>query len=153
MTDENSDPLLTGMIARPQQPLEPPSSAYDLPVTPEPEAEKREPLFNRKVMALWAAAALAAWIIVKLIAPAVFETTKASIKEAVRQAEMESGSGSTPGTIRIERNGRVITIQTDRPPATTPPPVALPAPAPPTEVAPAIPPKPSPTASPDPARR
>jgi hypothetical protein len=85
---------------------------------PPPPAYVKEPLFNKKVMAAWAIAAFAVWFTVKMVIPVVFQSVKTAVVESVKEAEKKSGTG----TITIKRNGRVIQITTDAPPATPLPP-------------------------------
>ena len=74
----------------------------------------QEPLFNKKVMALWALGALAVWFAFSMVLPAVVEATRTSVREAVR--EIETGSD---GTITIRRNGKVISITRGAEPSVT----------------------------------
>ena len=102
-------------------------------VEPPPPVYVKEPLFNKKVMAVWALAAFAVWFTVKMVIPVVLQSVKTAVVESVKEAEKKSG----PGTITIKRNGRVIQITTEAPPATPLPagtaapatPAAAPAPA------------------------
>ena len=80
-----------------------PSGLEPLPDAPPPYV--KEPLFNKKVMALWALGALAVWFAFSVVVPAVVEATRTSIREAVQEAER-----SPDGTITIRRKGKVITI-------------------------------------------
>lgn len=93
-------------------------------VEPPPPDYVREPLFNKKVMVVWALAAFAVWFTVKMVIPVVLQSVKTAVVESVKEAEKKSGTG----TITIKRNGRVIQITTDAP-ATTPVPPATAAPA------------------------
>jgi hypothetical protein len=102
-------------------------------VEPPPPAYVKEPLFNKKVMAVWALAAFAVWFTVKMIVPVVLQSVKTAVVESVKEAEKKSGTG----TITIKRNGRVIQITTKDEPA----PAGTAAPAAPAATAtPAVPP-------------
>lgn len=90
----------------------------------------KEPLFNKKVMAAWALGALAVWFGFSIIAPIVFESTRAAVREAMKEAATSSG-----GTITIHRSrdGKIYTV-TRKPDrsvtiTTAPAPVAVPSPA------------------------
>jgi hypothetical protein len=88
--------------------LVPPDSLEQFGLEQMPDAPPpyvKEPLFNKKVMALWALGALAVWFAFSVIVPTVVEATRTSIREAVQEAER-----SPDGTITIRRNGKVITI-------------------------------------------
>lgn len=67
----------------------------------------KEPLFNKKVMALWALGALAVWFAFTVVAPIVFESTRTAVREAMKEAATNS-----EGTITIHRSrdGKVYTI-------------------------------------------
>ena len=67
----------------------------------------KEPLFNKKVMALWALGALAVWFAFSVVAPIVFESTREAVREAVKEAATNS-----EGTITVHRSrdGKVYTI-------------------------------------------
>ena len=100
-----------------------------------PPVYVREPLFNKKVMVVWALAAFAVWFTVKMVIPVVLESVKTAVVEGVKEAEQKSG-----GKVTIRRNGRVIEITTkDAPPGT---------PVPPGTAAPAATAAPAPTAAP-----
>ena len=97
-------------------------------VEPPPPAYVKEPLFNKKVMVVWALAAFAVWFAVKMVIPVVIQSVKTAVVESVKEAEQQGVKKVT-----IRRNGRVIEITTDAPPATPLPPgtaaPATPAPA------------------------
>jgi hypothetical protein len=106
------------------------SSLESLPDAPPPYV--KEPLFNKKVMAVWALGALAVWFAFSIIVPIVVESTRSSIREAVKEAATNSD-----GTITIKRSrdGKVYTITREptptvraTPDAKAAPPVAVPAP-------------------------
>jgi len=107
-------PPLTGLI--PLDELE----RRDLDPVPAPYVP--EPLFNKKLMLMWALGAAAIWFAVKFITPIAIESAKTAVVESVKAANEQH-----PGTtVKIERNGNVISIT--RVPA---PPPATAAPAPP----------------------
>jgi hypothetical protein len=80
-------------------------------VEPIPPPYVREPLFNKKVMAVWALGALAVWFAFRVVLPVAFESAKSAIVENINQAEASRGRGP----IRIERTKNGITITTDEP--------------------------------------
>ena len=86
--------------------------AYDLPLAPEPTVYRKEPVFSKRVMILWASLALAGWFVVKMVIPMVFVNVKDSVKGAIERAQVESRNGHRPQTITITRDGKVITINT-----------------------------------------
>ena len=111
------------------------SGVEPLPDAPPPYV--KEPLFNKKVMAVWALGALAVWFAFSIIVPIVFETTRTAVREAMKEAATNS-----EGTITIKRSrdGKVYTITREPTPTATvtpdakaAPPVAVP---PPGEAAP-----------------
>ena len=85
------------------QPLE-----YDEvePIEPEPAPYKKEPLFNKKVMLVWAVGAAIVWFAVSFVLPIAFESAKQAIVQSIKEAE-KSGSN-----VVIERDGHKITIST-----------------------------------------
>jgi hypothetical protein len=91
-------------------------------VEPPPPAYVKEPLFNKKVMVVWALAAFAVWFTVKMVIPVVIQSVKTAVVQSVKEAEQ---SGVKKVTIR--RNGRVIEITTDAPATPLPPGTAAPA--------------------------
>jgi hypothetical protein len=116
---------------------------------PETAAERaaKEPLFNKKVMFVWAAAALAVWFSFSVVIPAAFNAVKLSLREAVTSAETAPDGSKiirlkNGKTITITKHGRNnITISTGAEPgAAAPAPAAVEAPAKPAEpVEPATP--------------
>ncbi|HEX6573403.1 MAG TPA: hypothetical protein VF042_00410 [Gemmatimonadaceae bacterium] len=75
---------------------------------PQSAAERalKEPLFNKKVMMLWAGVTLALYVAFGVVVPAVFDAVKSSLKEAVESAET-----APDGTKIIKlKNGKTITI-------------------------------------------
>ena len=115
-------------------------------VEPPPPAYVKEPLFNKKVMVVWALAAFALWFTVKMVFPVVLQSVKTAVVESVKEAEQKSG-----GKVTIRRAGRMIEITTkDEPPAAGTPaaaPVAAPAtPAGTAAPAPKVVPPPAPSA-------
>lgn len=98
------------------------------PMEQVPPAYVREPLFNKKVMVVWALAAFAVWFTVKMVFPVVLESVKTAVVEGVKEAEQKGG-----GKVKVSRKNGVITITTDAPaPAGSatpalPPAVAIPA--------------------------
>ena len=110
------DPPLTGLV--PLESLE----RRDLEPVAVPGPYVPEPLFNKKLMLVWALGAAAIWFLVKFITPIAIESAKTAVVESVKAANEQH-----PGTtVKIERNGSVISIT--RVPA---PPAAAAAPAPP----------------------
>ena len=111
-------------------------------------AYKQEPLFNKRVMIVWAGFALAVWFVMSFVVPAAMQSAKSAIREAVREAETTTGPNGTTKVI-ILPNGKRITIKTDNPPeAGTPAPAeaapAAPLPAQPSALpAPVVPPAPA----------
>ena len=93
-------------------------------VEPPPPAYVKEPLFNKKVMVVWALAAFAVWFTVKMVIPVVIQSVKTAVVESVKEAEQKGVKKVT-----IRRNGRVIEITTDAPAAGTPAPAPTAAPA------------------------
>lgn len=91
---------------------------------PVPPAYVREPLFNKKVIVVWALAAFAVWFTVKMVFPVVLESVKTAVVESVKEAEQKGG-----GKVKVSRKNGVITITTDAPaPAgSAAPAVAIPA--------------------------
>ena len=84
------------------------------PVLP-PEPYVPEPLFNKKLMLMWALGAAAIWFVVKFITPIAVESAKTAVVESVKQVNEQN-----PGaTVKIERNGNVISITRIPPPAAT----------------------------------
>ncbi len=109
------DPAVTGIMHGRESGFDfpPPAyDAYDVPVAPEPAVYKREPVFSKKVMILWASLALGAWFMVKMVVPMVFVNVKDTIKGAIEKAQVESRNGHGPQKITIVRDGKVITIET-----------------------------------------
>jgi hypothetical protein len=101
------------------------------PVEPTPPSYKKEPLFNKKVMLVWAIGAAAVWFAVTFILPIAFESAKSAIVQQIKEAE---GTGSN---VIIERNGQRITITTK--PSTPAPATAATPPAAGATAAPPIP--------------
>ena len=94
------------------------------PIEPAPAPYVKEPLFNKKVMLMWAAGAALVWFAVSFVLPIAFESAKVAIVESIKEAE-KSGSN-----VVIERDGNKITITTrkSQPAGTTAiPPAAGPA--------------------------
>jgi hypothetical protein len=83
-----------------------------LPDTPAAKAAK-EPLFNKKVMFVWAFGAFAVWFAIHVVVPIAFESAKVAIREAIEQAGQNSRDGKTK--VIILPNGRRITITSDGP--------------------------------------
>lgn len=113
-------------------------------LTPDEEdllAYQREPLFNKRVMIVWAGFALAIWFVMSFVVPAAMQSAKIAIREAVREAETNTGPNGTEKVI-ILPNGKRITIRTDGPPEAGLPAPATAAPAAPKEAEPATPPAP-----------
>lgn len=75
---------------------------------------KQEPLFNKKVMILWALGALAVWMAVQLVLPEVKATARDAVIQRVKEAEQTSG-----GRVKVRTRGGVITITTDQPRSAT----------------------------------
>jgi hypothetical protein len=85
-------------------------------VEPVPPPYVREPLFNKKVMAVWALGALAVWFAFKVVLPVAFESVKSTVVERINEEQAARGRGP----IRVDRTKDGITITTDdpaRPPA------------------------------------
>jgi len=82
----------------------PDSSA--LPESPAARAA-REPLFNKKVMALWATGALALWFMFSVVIPAAIDAAKESVREAVTEAGQQGPDGRRVITFK---NGKTIII-------------------------------------------
>ncbi len=125
----------TGMI-----PFDSLESASLEPVEPASLPYKKEPLFNKKVMLVWALGAAAVWVAITFILPIAFDSAKSAIVQSIKEAE---GSGSN---VIIERNGQKITITTkssNLPPGTPAPGAAGATAAPPVPAQPAQPPQPS----------
>ena len=118
--------------------VEPMENASLEPADPAPPAYKPEPLFNKKVMLVWAVGAAIVWFAVSFVLPIAFESAKSAIVQSVKEAE---GTGSN---VVIDAAGHKITIHTQpaQPAGTAAPPAkpVTPAPAPAT---PANPPSPA----------
>lgn len=117
-----ADPAVTGIVS-----LDSLDRQDVEPLPPSPPPYEAEPLFNKKVMLLWALGAAGVWFAVKLIFPIAVDSAKTAIIESVNQ-----GSQQHPdATITITRNGKVITIRRAPPPgsaaAASPAPAAAPA--------------------------
>ena len=85
------------------------------PIEPAPPPYKKEPLFNKKVMLVWAIGAAAVWFAVSVVLPIAFQSAKTAIVQSIKEAETDNG-----GTVTITRNGRGISItRTPAPPAAT----------------------------------
>ena len=113
------------------------------PLEPSPPPAAQEPLFNKKVMLLWAMAALIFGVGGTVLLRTVKATAREAIIQAVKEGEQKSG-----GRVKVQRNRGVITITTETPPAGT---AAQPAPAPTGSAQPKEAPAPAPV--PAPARK
>ena len=82
---------------------------------------RKEPLFNKKVMAVWAIGAFAVWFGVTVVLPVVVAEVKTVVRERLKEAETNSA-----GTLRIirDKEGRIITITKEPVTITTPAPPA-----------------------------
>lgn len=131
------DPAITGLT-----PLESLDQYRVQPLAPAPQPYTREPLFNKKVMAVWALGALAVWFAFTVVLPAVFDAVKTSVAQTIQEVETDGGV-----RIKIERdkNGKIFNITRVETVATP-----SPAPAPPASGAPAV--TPTPPADPVPPR-
>jgi hypothetical protein len=111
---ENDD---TRRQMRQGQAYDMPDDRFDMlmphaPVVPEEAREAAmEPLFNKKVMVVWAAFALALWFTVTVAVPAAFHSAKIAIREAVDDAGTASADGREK--IIILPNGKRIVIRKD----------------------------------------
>jgi len=117
--ERDSDTRLRDTMLPPFEPLQ------DASLEPIETAEapyKKEPLFNKKVMLVWAIGAAVVWFAVSFVLPIAFESAKMAIVQSIKEAE---GTGSN---VIIERDGQKITIRTKTAtPAATPPAAGTPA--------------------------
>jgi hypothetical protein len=91
------------------------------PIDSAQAAYKKEPLFNKKVMLVWAIGAAVVWFAVSFVLPIAFESAKSAIVQSIKEAE---GTGSN---IIIQRDGQQITITTKPAKPAKPPKPAVPA--------------------------
>ncbi|HMA20991.1 MAG TPA: hypothetical protein VKO87_09305 [Gemmatimonadaceae bacterium] len=146
MTDPRSNPTDLNERERSSLPIE----HYAENMTPVETIPPQEPLFNKKVMLLWALGALAVWFAISFVMPVVRQSAKEAIIQSVKEAEKQSG-----GHITIRRrDGSVISITETPAPAKSAPAAtgATPAAAPSaatsgTPALPATPPAPKPPAA------
>ena len=109
-------------------PFEPLQDASLEPVESAETPYKKEPLFNKKVMLMWAIGAAVVWFAVSFVLPIALQSAKIAIVESIKEAE---GTGSN---VIIERNGQKITISTKGTSGATAAPAPVPAkPAPPAQ--------------------
>ena len=80
-------------------------------VEPVPPPYVREPLFNKKVMAVWALGALAVWFAIRVVLPVAFESVKTTVVERIN--EEQAARGHAP--VSIERTKDGFPITTDDP--------------------------------------
>ena len=99
-------------------PIEPLQDASLEPIESAEAPYKKEPLFNKKVMLVWAIGAAVVWFAVSFVLPIAFESAKIAIVQSIKEAE---GTGSN---VIIERDGQKITIRTK---TVTPPAAGTPA--------------------------
>lgn len=113
MTDPRSKPTDLNERERSSLPLE----HYAENMAPVETIPPQEPLFNKKVMVLWALGALAVWFAISFVVPVAKQSAKEAIIQSVKEAEKQSG-----GHITIRRrDGRVIEItETPAPGAAAP---------------------------------
>ncbi|MEO8194323.1 MAG: hypothetical protein ABI681_10780 [Gemmatimonadales bacterium] len=123
------------------------SAIEPLPV-PDVPLYRAEPLFNKRVMFVWAIAAFAVWMAVTFVVPIAVEAAKSAIVSSLETAGANT-AGRGKVTITRTKNGITIT-RTEPIPASTaaPAPVAAPA-----EPAPAVTPEPAPQKKAVPPRR
>lgn len=90
------------------------SVPLDAPHSVEPvdEIPPQEPLFNKRVMILWALGAFLVWLGITRIVPIAKHAAKEAIVESIKQAQEKSAR-----TITIHKNGEVITITRSPEPA------------------------------------
>jgi hypothetical protein len=124
------------------------------PSEPAPAPYVKEPLFNKKVMLVWAVGAALVWFAFSFVLPIAFESAKSAIVQSIKEAE-KSGSN-----VVIKRDGQTITITTQpsqpagtAAPSATATPSATGAPADLKPAKPVKPPKPEGPATAEPSRK
>jgi hypothetical protein len=111
---ENAD---TTRMMREGQAYDLPDDRFDMlmpnePLAPEPQnPPKLEPLFNKKVMVVWAVAAFTLWFAVTQVIPVALRSAKTAIAEAVEEAGRPGANGQEK--IIVLPNGKRIIIKTD----------------------------------------
>jgi hypothetical protein len=132
----SAEPTVTTGIARGMNQLE--DLENRLPQPTEAElAYAKEPLFSKKVLVAWAAAALAVWMAFNIVVPVIKETIRAAVVEGIE----EPGSNTATKRVIVTPNGTRITISRDVVGAPQGPPVVVGTPEKPTapEAVPALP--------------
>ena len=124
------DPLDTAFTEPP--PLE--SSALDEATRTGTSRYDLGPLFNKRVMIVWALGAFALWFAVAVIRPVVVEAVKDAVMDNIKQP----GSAASRGGITVTRNpdGSVTVTRRGETIVTTPPEPGYAVPTPPTPPAP-----------------
>jgi hypothetical protein len=112
------DPSTTGLI--PLDSLEPQSLE---PVEQQTPPYVPEPLFNKKIMLIWAMGAAAVWFTVKFVVPIAVDSARTAIVESVKEVE----TNGVRIKIQRDRTGNIYNITTVENP---PPPAAAKAPVP-----------------------
>src|SRR6476659_914056 len=72
-------------------PFEPLQDAHLEPIESAETPYRKEPLFNKKVMLVWAIGAAVVWFAVSFVLPIAFESAKSAIVQSIKEAE---GTGS-----------------------------------------------------------
>ena len=116
----HADPATTGLI-----PLDSLDAQSVEPIEPQARPYVQEPLFNKKLMLVWALGAAAVWFVVKFVVPIAFESAKTAVVESVK--EVEANGGTLKIRIDRDKNGRIYNItriETPAPPTATASPAA-----------------------------
>ena len=92
MTDPGSKPTDLNERERSSLPIE----HYAENMTPVETIPPQEPLFNKKVMVLWALGALAVWFAISFVVPVAKQSAKEAIIQSVKEAEKQSGGSWRP---------------------------------------------------------
>ena len=112
------DPSTTGLI--PLDSLDPHNVE---PVEPQAPPYVPEPLFNKKLMLVWAMGAAAVWFTVKFVVPIAVDSARTAVVETVKEVEADGGV-----RIRIDRdkNGKIFHITPIEAPAVPSPATPVP---------------------------
>ena len=144
-----AQPTMTTGIARGMHQLEDLENRVPQPSEAE-RAYATEPLFSKKVLLGWAAAAFAVWMVFQIVVPVIKETVRAAVVESVAEPGSNAATKQvirTRNGLTITRTDKGVTIQRETPGAASAAPVVIPTPEAPKEPAAAPPAQPVPPVS------